>query len=134
MLRGVPLQHFNQCSRRTRRRHGGERGRLDLASDAGARRTGLFQRRNQILHRFCFTDCLHRQPHPKRALDSQNQFGATEAVDAEVAFDAAIRSNIDEAGALRMQFAHKSAHDCDKIAFARLPLGRWRRLRILVRP
>ena len=71
-------------------------------SRSSLRRSGLFQRLHEIMNGFGLADGLSRQPHAKCTLDSQDEFGAAQAVDPQIALDAARRTDVDEFGALRM--------------------------------
>ena len=76
---------------------------------------------------FGLADRPGREPHAECTLDSQDEFGSTQAIDAQIALDAARRTDVDESGALRMQFAHESGHDRNQVTFAQLLPGNFGR-------
>ena len=59
---------------------------------------------------------LDRQAHPEHALDPQDQLGATEAIDAEIAIEPARQGDVHGASALAMQLAHEVGHERDETA------------------
>jgi hypothetical protein len=74
------------------------------------RRASLFERSDQILDRLGFPDRLCWKVDVKSPFDAQDQFGTGEAVDPEIALDAAGRLDRNKPAALGMELPNKIAH------------------------
>ena len=87
------------------------------------RRPGLFERADKIIDGLGLPDRLCRKMHMKSSFDAQDQFGAGEAVNSEIALDAAGRLHITKSTALRMKLADKVAYEHDQVLTVQLDVA-----------
>ena len=84
MLGNVPLQHLQQRARVGGCGNSGQRRRRRLAAGYCTGLARLLQRSQQVGDGICLADQGDRQPGPERALEAQDQFGTSQAVNAQI--------------------------------------------------
>ena len=123
MLGGMPIQHLDQRRCLGRGRDGGRsRHRARRGGNRSAGRIGPVHGAQQVADGLGFGDEPDRQPHAERPFEAHHQFGPAEAVDAEVAFQAAGERRIAAAAVLRMKLARQRLDDRYQLALARAPI------------
>jgi hypothetical protein len=110
----VPIKNLEQGTRvtgsgnfrelRRRRRDGRRRDRMW---------SRLSERVEEIANRFGVANNLKRQPHAKGALDTENELGAPEAIDAQIALQPARKRDAVKLHPLRVQLAGQLADEVE---------------------
>jgi hypothetical protein len=125
MMGNVPLQHLQQRACVGGRPNGGRRRRSQLAADHRSRRARLVQRVQQVTDGIRLADHGDRQPGAKRALEAQDQLGASQAVDAQIPLEPARQGHLAGSRVLGMKLASQFADDREQGACARVELAGW---------
>jgi len=81
MPRHMPFEHVDQGQRFGRRRDGRQCRSRHFNANSPLRREGAVQRLREIMDGFSLANGLRGQPHPKRPLDTKDQFGSRQTVD-----------------------------------------------------
>jgi hypothetical protein len=114
----VPLQRFDERSRFDGGWHQWERRDRKFACRGHTAGMRLIQHPEEIADSLRRTGCCTHKPHVESPFDPQDEFGAAQAVDAEIPFQAARRGNIHAVRALRMEFQDKVSDDGNKLSLA----------------